>query len=237
MIRIALCDDDKTVGSMVEDVLDNFANRSYFSLDVYEHPRKLYDNTLTDYQLFLLDIEMGETSGIQLAEHIRSQHADAIIIFLTSHRDYMDQIFHVQTFDYLLKPLDREKFYRCLNRSLTILENTNRYFTFSYNHAHYRLPLKEIIFFEKNGRNVHIHTSYETYTALLSTKEILAQVSQPFIQIHHSYIVNVTYFYKLEKQVLTLLQESQFINLPVSRKFKRHLQDTILMTLKNCNGY
>ena len=41
MIRIALCDDDKTVGSMVEDVLDNFANRSYFSLDVYEHPRKL----------------------------------------------------------------------------------------------------------------------------------------------------------------------------------------------------
>lgn len=237
MIRIALCDDDKGVGSMVEDALDKFSNNSYFSLDVYEHPRKLYEKILTDYQLFILDIEMGDGSGIELAEYIRSKHADAIIIFLTNHRDYMEQIFHVQTFDYLLKPLDRERFYQCLNRSLKILENTNHYFTFSYNHAYYKLPLKDIIFFEKDGRKVYIHTRYETYTALLSTKEVLAQVSQQFIQIHNSYIFNVNYFYKFEKQMITLLQESQFINLPVSRKFKRHLQDTILMKLKDSNGY
>lgn len=98
--------------------------------------------------------------------------------------------------------------------------------------------MKEIIFFEKNGRKVLIHTKTQTYTTLMSTKEIKKEIPDYFIQAHSSYIFNVNYFYKLEGTTITLVvNEMTFDDIPVSRKFKTNLKQNIFQKLRIINGY
>ena len=238
MLNIAICEDDKYSSTVVENALINNFVDLKLNLDIFESPEKLLKTRISHYQIFILDIELGDISGIEVAEQIRKQNNNVIILFLTSHKEYMDKIFHVQTFDYLVKPLDEKRFCDSLRRAIKLIETEKIYFSFSYNHCYYNLPMKEIIFFEKNGRKVLIHTRTQTYTPLMSTKEIKKEIPDYFIQAHSSYIFNVNYFYKLEGTTITLVvNEMTFDDIPVSRKFKTNLKQNIFQKLRIINGY
>ncbi|WP_414603555.1 LytTR family transcriptional regulator DNA-binding domain-containing protein [Streptococcus equi] len=42
-----------------------------------------------------------------------------------------------------------------------------------------------------------MHTKDKTYSTFLSTKALLKELPEQFIQTHHSYVFNVNYFYKI----------------------------------------
>ncbi|QTC13222.1 LytR/AlgR family response regulator transcription factor [Streptococcus equi] len=238
MLKIALCDDNKAFATAVEDLLYQYNQLVPVELDIYEDPYQLIQSLSNDYHIFLLDIEMDNMSGIALAEHIRKDNLSAIIIFLTSHKEYMENIFHVQTFDYLIKPLNEPYFFECLNRALRVLELDKKFFTFSSCHSYYSLSLNDIIYFEKEGRKVLIHTKDKTYSTFLSTKALLKELPEQFIQTHHSYVFNVNYFYKFENNDITLtIDNTRFFTIPISRKFKKGIQENIFSKLRRVNGY
>ncbi|WP_279403862.1 LytR/AlgR family response regulator transcription factor [Secundilactobacillus kimchicus] len=58
---------------------------------------------------FILDIELPSSSGINVAKEIRKHNLNVPIIFLTNFSEYMEDVFQVQTFDYILKPVTEEK--------------------------------------------------------------------------------------------------------------------------------
>ncbi|MCD3482976.1 LytTR family DNA-binding domain-containing protein [Streptococcus equi] len=55
-----------------------------------------------------------------------------------------------------------------------------------------------MIYFEKEGRKVLIHTKDKTYSTFLSTKALLKELPEQFIQTHHSYVFNVNYSINLK---------------------------------------
>ena len=59
--------------------------------------------------LALLDVDMPEINGIELAKRIRSLHPDAKILFVTGYSDYAVAAFQMHASGYLLKPLSKEK--------------------------------------------------------------------------------------------------------------------------------
>lgn len=56
----------------------------------------------------LLDIDMPDMNGIELAGRIKDRHPDMSIIFLTGYSEYALDAFRVHASGYLLKPVDKE---------------------------------------------------------------------------------------------------------------------------------
>mgnify|MGYP005982711499 CR=1 FL=1 len=232
-IHVAICDDSPAFAQEVEDLLLKY-DSDLFAIDVFYVPAKLVSYLeRTAYHLFILDIELPQLSGIQLAETIREKNLKAPIIFLTSFKEYMEQVFSVNTFDYLLKPVTRETLFPVLDRTMRYLDLDEAVFTFAFNKVIHSLSLKEICYFEKRRRNVMIHTATSIQEAILSTEAILSKVNNDFVQVHTSYIVNIKYVRQISSNTLTLQTgNGELTTIPVSRKFKEQARTRILMKLR-----
>ncbi|MBF9658902.1 response regulator transcription factor [Streptococcus pseudopneumoniae] len=224
MLKIAICDDSNRDGSQLENLLLSYKDIK-IETSVYTNPQKLLEQLTEKYSCVFLDIEMPQITGIDMAQKIRKVNPFIPIIFVTSYRDYMEQVFEVQTFDYLLKPVTSKKLYKTLDRVVRFLNLGQAVFTFTFGKQHYSLPLNDIVFFEKDKRAVFIYTKDQTYKALLKTKDILEKLPDYFIQIHSSYIINPRYVTEFDSQIVTILNGMDENHLPISRKFQTSFRE------------
>ncbi|MFV0364732.1 MAG: response regulator, partial [Suipraeoptans sp.] len=88
-MRVAFCDDSMNDIAKIKQIICRMVDYS-FDYDVYISPleliRCLYSGLR--YDLYLLDIEMPEKSGISLARKIRELDTKALLVFLTSYTKY-----------------------------------------------------------------------------------------------------------------------------------------------------
>lgn len=240
MISLAICDDNRLHSNQIEEQLEAFQSTEgiTLSVDIYEDPQRLLTHYQPgSYQLLLLDIEMPALSGLELAQAIRQQDPNVLILFLTSHIDFMPQVFQVETFDFLVKPVDQQKLFSSLRRAIQRLLQQEKRISFTSQHQQYALPSQEIFYIEKDGRTALLHTSTRIYPVRKSIKELRQDLPDDFVQIHNSYFINIRYFYKLEEKWLYLrLPQSQEKVLPVSRHYKKLLKEQILERLRKYYG-
>lgn len=113
MIRIAICDDEKNIrtylSSLVRKQNIECEITEYASTDEYLSDQKEHD-------LLFLDIEMKSVAsgmdGMSMAKQIRATELtkQPIIIFVTGYEKYVYDAFDVGAFQYLLKPIDEQRF-------------------------------------------------------------------------------------------------------------------------------
>ncbi|MCJ1977001.1 LytR/AlgR family response regulator transcription factor [Lactococcus paracarnosus] len=232
-LKVAICDDDNTVSSQIEQVLQSYSKIN-FEIDVYYTPEKLMHALAYEtYDFYILDIVFPTSSGLEIATTIRTINQTVPIIFLTTYSAYMEQVFKVNTFDYLLKPVLASDLTATLDRLTHYLQLSDATFQFQFNKIVYRIPLRRICYFEKCRRTVFIHLANgEEFETILTTKSLLEKLSADFVQIHHSYIINVTYIQKMSQKSMLLTSHKQQINLPMSRKFNSIAKEQILIRLR-----
>lgn len=230
-MRVAICDDQKETAQCLETLL--ISKSSLFEVDIFYTPRKLLA-AINDgaYDFLFLDIEMPGMSGIEVAEEIRKIDAQIPLVFLTSYKQYMPEVFSLQTFDYLLKPITKEKLLPVIDRIIKYLAIEDRYFLFEYKKVSYKLPLSTILYFEKEKRMVLVHTTTGVYKLVMKTSELLQHLTTDFIQIHHSYIVNSRYITQLTARSLLIENQEIRQELPISRKFTKTVREQFLNQLK-----
>ncbi|MGE7674011.1 LytR/AlgR family response regulator transcription factor [Lysinibacillus sp. NPDC094403] len=234
VIKIAICDDVPVIAKAIEDLMLEY-DSSLFEIDIFNNPFRLIEllkeNT---YDLFILDIEFPNISGIEIAETIRKNNYTCLIIFLTSFKEYMEKVFKVNTFDYILKPVTKDKLYPALNRAIKYLDLDDSKFMFTFNKVFYSLSFSEIIYFEKNKRKVLIHTPTDIYETVLQTRALLSKINENFVQVHTSFIVNVKYVKQISNNtIIANLNDKKTVEIPISRTFKDSARKQILMQLRD----
>ena len=80
---------------------------------------------------------------------------------------------------------------------------------------------KDILYIERIQRYSYIHTPYEVIKTSLKIKDLLQQLTLPFIRTHNSYIINAQYVKEL-KRIHVILQNQHSI--PISRAYQEHLK-------------
>jgi two-component system, LytTR family, response regulator len=152
--------------------------------------------------LVFLDVQMPGIDGFTALASVagpRTFH----VIFLTAHAHHALRAFEAEALDYLLKPVDPERFERALDRAKEQIARRDR--TANLPAAR---PLKRLVV-EKNGREiflvvdrldwaesdrnyVRLHSGSETFT-IRGTLESLAQQLDPeqFVRINRSELVNL----------------------------------------------
>lgn len=115
LIKTILVDDEKLALTALENKLRQFPNiqivQSYmgdeFSIDALSH---------LDIDVIFLDIEMGQSTGLELASNIQTKYPHIQIVFVTAHSEYAVQAFEINSLDYLLKPITPTRLEKTINR-------------------------------------------------------------------------------------------------------------------------
>ena len=116
-MKIAICDDDLTELNRITAFLDEYSktNRLPLTYKTFCSSIELASTAMQEsYDLYLLDILMPALNGIELAREIRNfdRAAAADLIFLTSSPEYAVDSYTVKASDYLLKPVQKKRFFR-----------------------------------------------------------------------------------------------------------------------------
>ncbi|GAB3941258.1 LytTR family DNA-binding domain-containing protein [Spirosoma harenae] len=175
--------------------------------------------------VLLLDIDMPDLSGLELRTNLMKV---PICVFITSYPDYAAESFAVDAFDYLVKPIRRERFAHTMSRIEAFFELTRKAQLFDLSlgadtvyikdgHEQIKLSLHEILYLEGLKDYTRIVTSTHQYTVLSSIGNLL-QTSPfgSFLRIHRSYAVQRHYINRVSAQQVQVQQYT----LPVGRSYK-----------------
>jgi DNA-binding LytR/AlgR family response regulator len=152
--------------------------------------------------LLFLDIEMPNTSGIEL---LKSLEQKPRVIFTTAYREYAFEAYDLDVVDYLLKPITFERFLRSIGKIKQLrkydLHHDDEASTASYDDAFIYLKenrerikvfLKDILFIESLRDYVRVKTRTQeiiTYQKISYLEQRLPQ--NKFMRIHRSFIASI----------------------------------------------
>lgn len=122
MLRIALLDDNEFQLSIEEEMLQEYLREQSLPADVraFQKGTDLLKTVKEQggFDVYLLDVMMPDTNGMEIACILRLQKDDGEIIFLTASSEYAVQSYEVKAANYLLKPLNRDKFRQVIGQVL-----------------------------------------------------------------------------------------------------------------------
>ena len=104
-MKIAICDDEKIfLKKMNNLIVSNYANPDKLIICEFESGEQFLSQfKANQFDVIILDIEMKELTGLDVAEKIRETDKAVIIAFLTSHQEFAPNGYEVNAFRYLLK--------------------------------------------------------------------------------------------------------------------------------------
>ena len=181
---------------------------------------ELLRNTKVD--LLFIDINMPDITGIDL---VRSLQERPLIIFTTAHKQFAIEGFELDAVDYLLKPINFERFSRAVNKAVDYYKYKNAAAQEDndclFVHAEYRLvkiPLGDIEYIESLEDYIKIHlANAKPVLTLMSMKKVLEKLpAEKFQRIHRSYIVSVAKVKSIQNRKVQLATATE---LPISDSY------------------
>ena len=128
--KIAICDDSDVDREYVTNMVKRWAESLGYlvQLDTFSTAEGFlfhYEEE-KDYDILLLDIEMGDMDGVTMAKHLRKENDTVQIIFITGYSDYISEGYEVAALHYLMKPVKEEKLCSVLERATERLSKNER---------------------------------------------------------------------------------------------------------------
>lgn len=208
-MEIAICDDClEIIGWMEEIIAECLKPIGDYDCDAFLSGEELLEVINTNektYHIYLLDIELKEIDGLELAHKIREKNQNAIIIFITNHKELMQSAFEVNAFHFLIKPVDPKQAKQVLLKAIYSLSLNKAIFRYKVRKTINSIFYDEIILFESYKRKITIHTMNTELVFYGSLNDIIKEVNhQIFVQIHKSYIVNMNYIKNMERDAVIL---------------------------------
>ena len=163
-MKIAICDDENVVCSLLEKYLEQILNglQIEFEIDVFNTGESFirHLNSENTYTLIFLDIELNRCSGIDVSKYIRDTlHNDLVqIIFVSGKNGYDRQLFEFHPFYFIEKPFEIEKISFIIEKYLRIYGNHGDIFHYKYGHDTFWIKLSNIVYFKSIDRKVRIKT-------------------------------------------------------------------------------
>lgn len=195
-MKICICDDDANIHSRLEQLIENFMTAPV-SLEVLktssgEELLELFGSSKPD--IIFLDIEMSGISGILTAEKIREINKNTIIIFVSSHSDYVFDTFRLDALHFMRKPIQDYEFTEVFTRAMQKYKTLNSTITLRWQGERYSVPIDTVTHAEGYNRHVMLHAGKDRYEAVGRLRDIFP-ILEPhgFIYVHQGYIVNMNY--------------------------------------------
>lgn len=205
--KLAVCDDSDADRQYISGLVSKWAERTGHMVDLREFSSAesllfAYSGE-NDFDMLLLDIEMGGMDGVTMAKKIRSVNETIQIIFITGYSDYIAEGYDVAALHYLMKPVNGEKLFSVLNRAAEKLAKNEKVLNFELGGEMIRVPIYKIRYADVFGNYVTIHTP-EKVTVRMTLGELEKELDSRFFRVSRSVIVNLTVISRVTKSEIKL---------------------------------
>lgn len=216
--KIAICDDDAQQCEYIRGIVSTWFQKNHHLAEIklYEDAKSfLFDYwTEKDYDLLLLDVEMPQISGIELAKEVRKDNAAVQIVFITGFYEYFSDGFDVSALHYLIKPVDEEKLYPVLEKAINNLAWRQRSVLISTPELDVKVPLSEILYVEADKVYIIAHTLHGDWRSRISLAKFSEQLDDTFLKVHRSFVVGLRHIQRVSRTEVTMLNGD---NVPIRR--------------------
>jgi len=228
-MRIAICDDETPMHSLLKRHLDSYARGrnlivTYFDFmggkELLAFPQEL--------DLIFLDYQMKELDGLETARKLRAAHIDTPVIFLTSFPHIVFDTFEVNASRFLVKPVDPEKLTAAMDDLLSDQE-TDQYIVIKDGESTRRINIDDILYAEASDKTCFVRTTDDgfVYKKTLSEFESLLPEDR-FFRSHRAYLVGFRHVVShTDTTILLDNQEKALISKLKRTPFKKAFQDYI----------
>lgn len=229
MFRIAICDDEQAIGSQIENILLLYSKKTCLEVDiiVFCSGEELYKYIKSGhgFDLIYLDIEMELMNGLEVGKRIRNTMKDhkTEIVYISGKDGYDRQLFDVQPLHFIPKPIDPKMVIEDLNLAMLRADKLGGIFTYRKTIETYKVPIKDIIYFESMDRQLRIITINNEDIFYGTIQQVFETVAKyQFIRIHRSYIVNYRYIaiFKYNEVIM-----SNGMRLPISQSRRKEVRE------------
>ena len=233
-----IVDDEKLARELLHEYLEGFPQIDIIGecskgTEAVEKINKLKPD------IIFLDVQMPGMNGFDVLEEIDHE---PYIIFTTAYDQYAIKAFEKNAVDYLLKPLDEERFRLAVNRALKrksaekgnledlikSLKSGNKSFEthifVQKSEKLFNLPVEEIVYLEASGDYTVITTKGDQFVSSSGIGK-LEEIMDPdtFIRVHRSTIINLNYLKEIERHfnggMVVKMQSGK--SFPVSRTYAK----------------
>lgn len=156
-----------------------------------------------EFDILLLDIEMGAMDGVTMAKQVRRDNEAVQIVFITGYSDYIAEGYEVAALHYLMKPVNREKLFAVLDRALEKRRQNERCLNLKMPGEMVRLPFYEIRYLDVHQNYVTVHGK-DDYTVKRPLGEFEGELDERFCRVGRAMILNLQYVQRVTKTQVVL---------------------------------
>jgi two-component system LytT family response regulator len=228
MGNILIVEDDSIISNGLKKIVEEIdASSNIYSTGYAEEALKI--SKKIDIDVFLLDIQLEDYSGMELAKELRdiSKYKLVPIVFITAIPTRELIAFkRIHCYDYIIKPFRKEEVVKVVTTLIKYGTNNTESKKISILQSGVSILIdeKDIIYIESNNRNLYVHTVEETMEIHnYWLKNMKKRLSDNFIKCHKSYIVNKDFITYVEhiKNLIYLKNVKEVI--PIGRKYKEEI--------------
>lgn len=240
-----IVDDEKLARDLLREYLEGYPEITIVGecakgSDAVEQINKLKPDIL------FLDVQMPGMNGFDVLDEIDHE---PYVIFTTAYDQYAIKAFEKNAVDYLLKPLDEERFRSAVNRALkrkttekgsveellkSLKPDSRSFETHIFvqkSEKLFNLPVEDIVYLEASGDYTIITTKNDQFVSSSGIGK-LEEIMDPdtFIRVHRSTIININMLKEIERHfnggMVVKMQNGK--SFPVSRTYASHIRKKVV---------
>jgi DNA-binding LytR/AlgR family response regulator len=163
---------------------------------------------------------MPGKNGVYVGGYIRDDIKNEAmhIIYVSSKTNYAMELFKVHPYDFIVKPIEREKVIKNVEKLLELDEQDNRYFVYEYNRIKSRIHYGDIVYFESDRKHIKIICCDGTEKIFVGKlKELIDSLPFSYVCVGQSFIINLRHI-KMCKKDFCIMDNDHIIN--IGRKYR-----------------
>ena len=231
-MNVAICDDVKEYRSSLRAYVEEYFSEKHLSLKLFEFSsgKEALDSS-EEFDIALLDIELGDTNGIEVAKELQKKNKRIVVLIVTSHSQYLDDAMDIHAIRFINKPISQNRILSALEKAVQEIDERMVDIRLKNNQL-LRTYASDVVYIEAKFKKVMIYTTDGFYEAKGSLKMISNLFNASFFAIpHNSYIVNLNYVKSFKRDEIKLLHPYEDVRISVaSRKqaeFRKKIFDFV----------
>ena len=241
MLYIAVVDDEQTHRELlaeyieqwktkrkIEAAVTSFASSEQFFFEWCENEQ---------YDILFLDIMMSGISGVELAKQLREKGLKSgsgkkvEIVFTTGLSEYMQEGYEVEALHYLLKPIDREKVWQCLDKCISQKETKKHLILLPTEDGMLKVDTESILYAEALGHSCMLVCEAQTLQVKMGIHELYQILGETgaFLFCHRSYLIQVRKIAKIQKSDVVMDNGAE---VPLSRRMQKEVSQKFIAAFR-----
>jgi two-component system LytT family response regulator len=219
-IRALIVDDEPLARTGVQQLIDPLDDVTIVG-EATDGDEAVREIAAQEPDLVFLDVQMPEMSGLEVVREMGVEDMP-LTIFVTAYDQYALEAFEAHALDYLLKPIEEDRFDEAMERAREQLRRAEadtlnqqlqgllreyadeedrdaiERFTVRSRDRIYFVDVEDVQWIESEGDYVALHDGEDAHLVRKTMKKLEEQLaSDQFLRVHRSYIVNADYIEEL----------------------------------------